>query len=394
METGGPRGRGSVHSPRPVPRPLPNAADMRLPPPPGFSRSLALAACAGLLAVGCVRAYDDPNAPSLTSAVAEGDPPPAAPEDDLTDARPFRVEFVTTEGPFVVEARPDWAPLGAARFKTLVKEGYFDGAAFFRVLPGFVAQFGLAADPAQTARWEGTDLRDEPVQVSNTPGTLTYAKSGPNTRTTQLFINLGDNSGSLDPQGFSPFAKIISGGDVPGKFYSGYGERPDQGAITARGADYLDSKFPKLDTITTARLIPREEWATAAATDAGDGGEDQADPAALAGLAAPESDDAKTEVRAQNEEPAEEEPADEESADEGSGDGEPAGGAEMETDPPEPGPDPTPAPDPDPEPNPTPEPGPDPTPTPDPDPEPNPEPEPEPDPAPGPEESPEESDEK
>ncbi|NNJ25382.1 peptidylprolyl isomerase [Alienimonas chondri] len=368
--------------------------------------AVAALACVGLLATGCIRDYEDPNAPSLTKSTDE-----AASADEPAGEDAFRVKFETTKGPFVVEARPDWAPLGAARFKTLVEEGFFDGAAFFRVIPGFVAQFGLAADPAETAKWKGTDLRDEPVLVANTPGRLSFAKSGPNTRTTQMFINLGDNSRSLDPQGFSPFAEIVSGGDVPAKFHAE--EVQDQGAITSGGAEYLEANFPDLDTITSARIIPREEWVEDVDTDAETAPtDDEGDEEALAGLAGPEgnedttpaepAEEAMTEDGAgetapeATEEPTEptsetptEDPADE-SADETPA--EPAMTEDPPPTPPEPSPSPDPEPDTPPTPDPTPDPGtppepqPDPTPTPDPTPDPEPEPEPQPDPTPDPEE--------
>ncbi|QDT18086.1 peptidylprolyl isomerase [Alienimonas californiensis] len=379
---------------------------MRVPPPPRFpspfpGAALAALACVGLLSVGCIRDYEDPNAPSFTAedeADAKANPAPA---DDAANLEPFRVEFVTTEGPFVVEARPEWAPLGAARFKTLVEEGYFDGAAFFRVIPGFVAQFGLAADPADSARWQGTDMKDEPVRASNTPGTLSFAKSGPNTRTTQMFINLGDNSGSLDPQGFSPFAEIVSGGDVPAKFHAE--EVQDQGTIEARGAAYLEKNFPELDTITTARIVPRSEWAADAGSAAAEGTAEDAG-ADFSALAGPEMEDPTPgnepapEPQLANEAPEEamteesseqapeapaDAPAGEESAAEGSSD-EPAM-ADPPT--PEPQPDTPPTPDPTPEPGTPPEPQPDPAPNPNPSPDPAPEPEPQPDPTPEPEES-------
>lgn len=167
----------------------------------------------------------------------------------------YDVKFDTTRGDFVVQVTRAWAPIGADRFYNLVKHGYFTGAAFFRVVPGFIVQFGLSADPAVNRAWRSANIKDDPVTQSNKRGTLTFATAGPNTRTTQLFINFADNSG-LDRQGFAPFGLVTSGMDVVDKIYSGYGERPDQGAITTQGAAYLEKNFPKLDTIKSATVVP------------------------------------------------------------------------------------------------------------------------------------------
>lgn len=167
----------------------------------------------------------------------------------------YDVKFDTTRGDFVVQVTRAWAPIGADRFYNLVKHGYFTGAAFFRVVPGFIVQFGLSADPAVNRVWRSANIKDDPVTQSNKRGTLTFATAGPNTRTTQLFINFADNAG-LDRQGFAPFGLVTSGMDVVDKIYSGYGERPDQGAITTQGAAYLEKNFPKLDTIKSATIVP------------------------------------------------------------------------------------------------------------------------------------------
>jgi peptidyl-prolyl cis-trans isomerase A (cyclophilin A) len=169
----------------------------------------------------------------------------------------YKVQFTTTKGNVVIEIHRDWAPLGADRFYNLVRNGFFTDVAFFRVVPDFIVQFGLGANPAINKVWEHANFRDDPVKESNKRGTLTFATAGPNTRTTQLFINLKDNA-PLDPQGFAPFGTVVEGMDVVDKIYPGYGQRPDQGRITAEGKAYLDKNFPQLDRITAAKVLPAE----------------------------------------------------------------------------------------------------------------------------------------
>jgi peptidyl-prolyl cis-trans isomerase A (cyclophilin A) len=165
----------------------------------------------------------------------------------------FEVKFATTKGDFVVQVTRAWAPLGADRFYNLVRHGFYNDASFFRIVPGFVVQFGLGGDPAVNKVWETATIKDDAVTQSNRPGYLVFATAGPNTRTTQLFINLGNNAG-LDGQGFAPFGVVTSGMDVVQKLYSGYGERPDQHAITTQGKAYIDKNFPNIDSIKTATV--------------------------------------------------------------------------------------------------------------------------------------------
>jgi peptidyl-prolyl cis-trans isomerase A (cyclophilin A) len=165
----------------------------------------------------------------------------------------YEVTFKTTAGDFVVKCTRAWAPLGADRFYNLVKHGFFTDAAFFRVVPGFVVQFGLNASPAVNAVWEKAAIKDDPVTQSNHTGFLTFATAGPNTRTTQLFISLGENA-RLDSMGFAAFGQVTTGMDVVQKIFSGYGESPDQAQITATGKPYLDKNFPKLDHIISATV--------------------------------------------------------------------------------------------------------------------------------------------
>jgi len=159
----------------------------------------------------------------------------------------------------VIEVHRDWAPLGADRFYELVKSGYYNGARFFRVLPMFMAQFGIAADPQVTAKWKDAKIPDDPVKESNTKGMVTFATSGPNTRTTQMFINIADND-RLDGLGFAPIGKVISGIEAVEGFYMGYGEGaprgqgPSQQFIEQQGNAYLEKQFPMLDYIKTATV--------------------------------------------------------------------------------------------------------------------------------------------
>jgi peptidyl-prolyl cis-trans isomerase A (cyclophilin A) len=165
----------------------------------------------------------------------------------------YKAQFTTTKGDFVVEVHRDWAPLGADRFYNLVMNGFFTDAAFFRVVPNFIVQFGLGANPAVNQVWQKANIKDDPVKQSNKRGTLTFATAGPNTRTTQLFINFRDNAG-LDTQGFAAFGSVTEGMEIVDKLYAGYGERPDQGRITSEGKAYLDKSFPMLDRITAAKI--------------------------------------------------------------------------------------------------------------------------------------------
>jgi peptidyl-prolyl cis-trans isomerase A (cyclophilin A) len=167
----------------------------------------------------------------------------------------YTVDFKTTKGPFTVEVTRSWAPLGADRFYDLVRAGYYDGVRFFRVVPGFVVQFGIHPKPAVAQAWQNANIQDDPVKHPNAQWTVTFATAGPNTRTTQVFINLADNS-ALDAQGFAPFGRVTSGMKTIAKLYAGYGEQPTsaQGELTAEGDAFVKRSFPKLDRILTARV--------------------------------------------------------------------------------------------------------------------------------------------
>jgi len=177
----------------------------------------------------------------------------------LKDKAPeqYKVKFVTTRGEFTVAVTRGWAPLGADRFYNLVKHHFYDNASIFRVVPNFVAQFGISAYPAVTTAWRPTDIKDDPVTQSNKRGYITFATSGPNTRTTQVFINFKDNS-RLDGMGFAPFGVVEGDGmKVVDMFYDQYGDNagPDQGKIETQGKPYVDKGWPKLDTIKSATLL-------------------------------------------------------------------------------------------------------------------------------------------
>ena len=166
----------------------------------------------------------------------------------------YRANFDTSAGTFVVEVHRDWAPLAADRFYNLVKNGFFDNARFFRVVPNFMVQFGINGDPAIAASWQNANLKDDPSgKQSNKKGYVTFATRGKDTRTTQVFINFKDNS-FLDSQGFAPFGEVTTGMDVVEKITDQYGEKPNQGSIQSQGNTYLKAQFPKLDYVKKATI--------------------------------------------------------------------------------------------------------------------------------------------
>ena len=166
----------------------------------------------------------------------------------------YKVKFETTAGDFIVEVHRDWAPVGADRFYEAVKGGFYDDCRFFRVVPGFMVQFGINGDPATQEKWREANIKDDPVRGSNKKAYMTFATAGPNTRTTQVFINYGDNS-FLDKQGFAPFGVVTEGMDKVEEIESKYGEKPSQGLIQSQGNAYLKSKFPDLDYIKKASIV-------------------------------------------------------------------------------------------------------------------------------------------
>ncbi len=177
----------------------------------------------------------------------------------------FDAKFTTSKGDVVIRVTREWAPLGADRFYNLVDNGFYDGCKFFRVIDGFMAQFGINGDPEVSAVWREQPIKDDPNKQANTRGRITYAKTKlPHSRTTQLFISYGDNS-FLDEQGFSPFGEVTEGMDVIDALYADYGEGaprgngPSQGRVQHEGNPYLEAEFPKLDHIIKAEIVVAEE---------------------------------------------------------------------------------------------------------------------------------------
>lgn len=196
--------------------------------------------------------------PGDASPAADGQEGPLhRPESEAMNRRApdvYRVELSTTEGVFTIEVRRAWAPRGADRFYNLARHGFYEDARFFRVLEGFVAQFGLSGEPGLDALWRQHPIEDDPVEYSNTRGTVSFASAGEDTRTTQVFVNLADNA-RLDDMGFAPIGEVVEGMDVVESLYAGYGEGaprgsgPSQGRIVREGNSYLEQNFPKLDYI-------------------------------------------------------------------------------------------------------------------------------------------------
>jgi peptidyl-prolyl cis-trans isomerase A (cyclophilin A) len=214
---------------------------------------------AGMVLAGCSSSTSTSEKKTEAPAPSTAPAPAAAPsKPQVPDV--YKVNFDTSKGAFVVEVHREWAPIGADHFYELVNAKYYDGDRFFRVLKGFVVQFGLNGDPAVSAHWDNMTLPDDPVKHHNVRGTLVYATAGPATRTTQLFINLANNTAQLDRTGFAPFGEVTSGMDVVESLYGGYGEGapagagPDQDLVKTRGNDYLTQHFPKLDYIKTATI--------------------------------------------------------------------------------------------------------------------------------------------
>jgi peptidyl-prolyl cis-trans isomerase A (cyclophilin A) len=251
-------------------------------------RSLAVVLCS-LAAVGCSRSPGEPGSvgeTAATAAPASATAPASAPTASASSSasvpaspssgplastlhpalldpskanerapKVFKAKFQTSRGDFVVEVHRDWAPNGADRFYNLVRGGFYDDTRLFRAIDGFMVQFGISGDPAVNTTWQEQDVPDDPVTQSNKRGFVTFAqRNTPNTRSTQVFINFNDNS-RLDGMRFAPFAQVVQGMDVVDSVFKGYGEAPNQARIQSQGNAYLDSQFPRLDSIRHAEII-------------------------------------------------------------------------------------------------------------------------------------------
>lgn len=174
----------------------------------------------------------------------------------------YKVRMQTTKGDIVILVHREWSPLGADHFYELTNMGFYNGDYFFRAIKNFVVQWGMNGDPNTNKTWSEITIKDDPPRVSNKIGTVVFASAGPNSRTTQVFINLGDNSTTLDAQGFTPFGEVIQGMENVFNLYAGYGDGPPGGTgpsqenISINGNPYLEEHFPKLDYIKTAKIIP------------------------------------------------------------------------------------------------------------------------------------------
>jgi peptidyl-prolyl cis-trans isomerase A (cyclophilin A) len=215
-----------------------------------------------LFVLGLVSGCTSPRAGPAAQSAAPVSPllQPASPAMNQPAPARFKVLFETTEGDFMVDVDSALAPVGARRFYNLVRNGYYDGVRFFRVVPGFVVQFGISGEPTVAAAWRQARIPDDLTRASNTRGAVTFATSGPNTRTVQVFINLGDNA-RLDAMGFAPIGRVTGGMDVVERFYAGFGDGPprgrgpEQNRLQAEGDAYLQREFPQLDRVVRARVI-------------------------------------------------------------------------------------------------------------------------------------------
>lgn len=254
----------------------PSRCTTRRPVKPGVGRirGEAMSALVGIAMVMAACKESPPSSATTSGTAAPGPAAASRPVAPTTTPSPalmdttrsterapdvFRVRFETTRGPFVVEAHRAWAPLGVDRFHYLVRNGFYDGTRFFRVLDGFMAQFGISGDPRITASWRERRIPDDAGKQSNKRSTLSFANAGPGSRTTQLFINFRDNN-QLDPH-FAPIGKVVEGMSVVDSLWKGYGEGapmgngPEQERIMTEGEQYLAKDFSKLDKVNRAELI-------------------------------------------------------------------------------------------------------------------------------------------
>src|SRR5581483_8397059 len=220
------------------------------------SRTSSLLVALAVCVSACTKSGDKAAAPAAAPSAALSDPS----KPTATPPATYKAKFTTTQGEFVIEVHRDWAPNGADRFYNLVKNGFYDDTAFFRVVEGFMVQFGISGNPQLNTVWRNARIPDDPVTQKNTRGMVTFATSGPNSRTTQVFINFVDNV-NLDGMGFAPFGTVVSGMDVVDKLFkvgegAPRGPDPNQMLIQARGNEYLKAEFPKLDYTQKAVIEP------------------------------------------------------------------------------------------------------------------------------------------
>jgi peptidyl-prolyl cis-trans isomerase A (cyclophilin A) len=238
------------------------------------SRFVLSLGAAALVLSGCCKADSNasatPPSPGSTAVASENGPGSPASREALhdpskaTEKAPelYKAKFATTKGDFVIEVHRDWSPNAADRFYNLVRIGFYDGIRFFRVVDGFMAQFGIHGDPGVMAKWRSSRIPDDPPKQSNKRGFVSFAMAGPGSRTTQVFINYVDGNARLDPMGFAPFGQVVSGMDVVDSLYKGYGEAapkgkgPDQTRMQTEGNAYLEKEFPQLDSVKTATIVP------------------------------------------------------------------------------------------------------------------------------------------
>ena len=230
----------------------------------GSGRWVAMVSAFLLFATGCGQDdAGDAATPTFDAHAVLMDPSHAAWSEPAPDV--FRVRLETSKGAFVIEVHRAWAPYGVDRFFNLVRTGFFDDSRFFRVRAGFIAQFGIPGDPTVTALWKDRTMPDDPVRQTNTRGAVAYAMTGPDTRTTQLYINYGDNA-RLDAEGFAPIGRVVEGMDVVDQLYAGYDEEAGGGMRGGKqdqmlegGNAHLDAHFPLLDKLRRATMVKQPQ---------------------------------------------------------------------------------------------------------------------------------------
>jgi cyclophilin family peptidyl-prolyl cis-trans isomerase len=219
---------------------------------PALSLTASGLLAGGLLACGDAATPKPPVIPNAPAAARAIPGPSAAP---VTSPDRYRAEFTTSKGVFVVEVTRSLAPRAADRFYELVQNGYYERTRFYRVVPGFITQWGIHGDTAVNAQWDTATIPDEPMRTSNVRGRIAFAANGPNSRATEVFIATGDQAKTLDRQRFAPFGSVVQGMDVVERITAEYGEEPNYSRISHQGNSYLRKWFPALDSVVSARII-------------------------------------------------------------------------------------------------------------------------------------------